>query len=311
MRIAVILSLLFVFVFGLQTDGQAANRSEHAKPGSHTLAQADDTIKQAITMCRGLRDRFIEARIEACTLLLGFDSVPPRARATIFLNRGVLHFHKRYLDDARRDYDKAIELNPQYALAYVSRAGVHFVKGAYDDAIADYSRAIEVKPDYAKAYALRALSYMEQRNIAPALRDFDRAIELKPDYTIAYGNRALARTMAQRYDDALADFDRALELNPDFADALNNKAFLRVAAKDPQYLDADEAERLVKRAIEIRGLARYYSTLAAAYSHQGRFEEAVETQEEAISRVRAQGKQDKVDQYEAELELYRARKPYR
>ncbi len=50
------------------------------------------------------------------------------------------------------DYNKAIELNPKYALAYFNRGYSKNELKDYDGAIADYNKAIELDPNYATAY---------------------------------------------------------------------------------------------------------------------------------------------------------------
>jgi tetratricopeptide (TPR) repeat protein len=42
------------------------------------------------------------------------------------------------------DYNQAIQLNPQYGLAYRNRGNVKRTKGDFDGAIADFNRAIKL-----------------------------------------------------------------------------------------------------------------------------------------------------------------------
>ncbi|MGC2237721.1 MAG: tetratricopeptide repeat protein [Pyrinomonadaceae bacterium] len=54
------------------------------------------------------------------------------------------------------DYDKAVELEPDYFELYYYR-GIAFIrKGDYGQALADYNKAIELKPEFAEAYKRRA-----------------------------------------------------------------------------------------------------------------------------------------------------------
>ena len=46
---------------------------------------------------------------------------------------------------------QAIELNPNSAIAYNSRGIAYREKGDFDRAIEDYNKAIELTPDYAEA----------------------------------------------------------------------------------------------------------------------------------------------------------------
>jgi tetratricopeptide (TPR) repeat protein len=49
-------------------------------------------------------------------------------------------------DRAIADYDQALKLDPNYALAYNNRGNAHFLKKNYDRAIADYDQAIRIDP---------------------------------------------------------------------------------------------------------------------------------------------------------------------
>jgi tetratricopeptide (TPR) repeat protein len=50
-------------------------------------------------------------------------------------------------DRAITDYNKAIELNPQYAMAYQNRGSSYFKKGQYDLAIADFEMVLRISRD--------------------------------------------------------------------------------------------------------------------------------------------------------------------
>jgi tetratricopeptide (TPR) repeat protein len=55
-------------------------------------------------------------------------------------------------EDAIKSYDKAIELDPRFALAYDSRGTSKAVIKDYNGALSDYTRAIDLNPENAKAY---------------------------------------------------------------------------------------------------------------------------------------------------------------
>ena len=95
------------------------------------------------------------------------------------------------------------------------RLGPTTHKGDYDRAIADFDRAIQLKPDDAVAYANRGWAYDDKGDYDRAIADFDRAIQLKPDYADAYAGRGWAYAKGD-YDRAIADYDRAIQLKPDY-----------------------------------------------------------------------------------------------
>ena len=77
-------------------------------------------------------------------------------------------------------------------LVYNNRGIAYYDLGNYKQAIEDYNRAIEIKPDYADAYYNRGIAYNGLGNYRQAIEDYNRAIEIKPGYAKAYINRGNA-----------------------------------------------------------------------------------------------------------------------
>jgi tetratricopeptide (TPR) repeat protein len=84
-------------------------------------------------------------------------------------------------------------------------------------AVADYDRAIELKPDYSLALANRGEFRRRQGDWAGALADFNRALEIEP-VAIAFNNRALLMHAKGDLAAARADLDQAIKLKPDEAE---------------------------------------------------------------------------------------------
>src|SRR3989338_7098103 len=81
-------------------------------------------------------------------------------------------------DRAIEDYNKAIALDPNYALAYARRGSAYDNKGQYDRAIEDYNKAIALDPNYAAAYNNRGLAYYKKGNMGRAISDFQKACDM-------------------------------------------------------------------------------------------------------------------------------------
>ena len=138
-------------------------------------------------------------------------------------NRGVAYGGKRDFDTAIKDFTTAIELKPDLFGAYNNRGNAYVKKGDFDTAIQDFTTAIEIKPDYADAYNNRGNAYGEKRDFDTAIQDYDKAIELKPDYADAYYNRGITYGEKRDFDTAIKDFTTAIELKPDFFGAYCNR----------------------------------------------------------------------------------------
>jgi len=162
-----------------------------------------------------------DARIAACTLIIGERGISRADRGSAYASRGGAYSRKNDRNLATADYnraitefDAAIRLNPEDALTFFNRGAVHFNKGDYERAIADYDVAIRLKPKYADAYKDRADAHAAKGDHERAIPDFDEAIRLDPKNADAYFNRGQSYVFKGSYDRAIADFDAAIRLNP-------------------------------------------------------------------------------------------------
>ncbi len=126
-----------------------------------------------------------------------------------YFNRGGAKMELGRNEGAVKDYDEAIESNPNSADAYYNRGIAKGELGRYEEAIRDYNRAIKLNPKQVKAYnnrgtALEALGRHEE-----AVRSYSRAIMMDPNHAPAYYNRGLVKRSLGRDDDAAKDFKKA------------------------------------------------------------------------------------------------------
>ena len=98
--------------------------------------------------------------------------------AETYYNRGVDYYNQKQYESAIQDYNKTIELNPNYTLAYNNRGVAYLSLRNFNQAIADATKAIQLNPNYAKSYQLRGLCYQALGETAKAQADFAKAKEL-------------------------------------------------------------------------------------------------------------------------------------
>ncbi len=102
-----------------------------------------------------------------------------KARAVVHCEKGDSYQDKGQWDKAIAEYNKAIELNPEYAEAYYNRGTAYAQgKGQFDQAISDFTKAIELNPKHAKAYNNRGITYYKLDQSDHACDDFQKACEL-------------------------------------------------------------------------------------------------------------------------------------
>ena len=179
--------------------------------------------------------------------------------------RGNQRLFARKYDEAIEEYNKAVELKPDYAPIYSIRGYAYRIKGDFEAAIKDYNKLIELRPDNADAYCDRGITYSRKGEFARAIQDFNEAIQLKPNLADTYNGRGLMYHQMNEVDLALQDFNKAIELRPDFAKAYNNRALV--------YQDKGDADKTLEdtsKAIEFQpNLSYAYNNRGNAYVRKG------------------------------------------
>ncbi len=86
-------------------------------------------------------------------------NVQPQYAADIYCGRGISLASKGKLEEALRDYNKALALMPNYYKAYINRAIVFTHKNQYEAAISDFEKAVAIDPTSDEIYFSMARIY--------------------------------------------------------------------------------------------------------------------------------------------------------
>jgi tetratricopeptide (TPR) repeat protein len=143
--------------------------------------------------------------------------------ATEWIEKGYKLAESGNNTDAEKAFSKAIELNPQFAMAYYNRGKAYYNNGNTQQAIKDYDKSIELNPQDTDAYNNRGIAYHNIGNTQQEVEDFNKAIELNPQDAISYYNRGIAYHKRGNTQQAIKDYSKAIELNPRLAEAYNNR----------------------------------------------------------------------------------------
>ena len=90
--------------------------------------------------------------------------------------------NKGRFDRAVEDYDKAIALAPNFALAYYNRAQAHYLAGRFKQALSDADRVTQLNANSASALSLRGLIQEKLGARDAAIADLKRAAALDPGF---------------------------------------------------------------------------------------------------------------------------------
>lgn len=105
----------------------------------------------------------------------------------------------KYGQCAKDEIDKALELDPKLAMAYISRGiGNYYLPEAMGGgpaaAIKDFDQAIALDPNLADAYLWKGIALRKENRDADARKDLERAVALNPNRV--WAREQLAKTPA-------------------------------------------------------------------------------------------------------------------
>ncbi|MGB7200964.1 MAG: protein kinase [Pyrinomonadaceae bacterium] len=212
---------------------------------------------------------------------------------------------------ARALYDKAIELDPEFAAAYVERAYRHYIDaiGTGDPeklmpkAKADIEKALELDPQLAKAHAVRAMVYEYEFDWASAEREYLRAIELSPNMDFVRNNYAFFLSALDRQPEALAQIDE-LRVRDPLNLQLNLLFRASVFVQGQRFDDGLEAYREAQAAEPSKEIPDF--ALGYAYAGKGLNNEAITHYNKSIAE---HGGEDKYSQPLVYLAITYAKMP--
>ena len=150
----------------------------------------------------------------------------------IYLNSGNAKYNLKDYEGAILDYDKVIELSPDYADAFYNRGLAKYILKNYEDAIIDFTQAIQSNPNYTNAYNERGDAKYALEDYQGAILDYEKAIELNSDNENAYHNRGDAKYALEDYHGAILDYDKSIKLSPNNKDAYNNRGNVKFDLED-------------------------------------------------------------------------------
>ena len=88
--------------------------------------------------------------------------------------------------------NKALEINPQNADAYYNNKGLSlYYSGSYIEAIECYDKALELNSQFACAYNNKGLSLYYHGDNNEAIECYDKALEINPQNADAYYNKGI------------------------------------------------------------------------------------------------------------------------
>jgi tetratricopeptide (TPR) repeat protein len=257
---------------------------------------------------------------------------------------------KGWLESAKGDCDKAIELDAENLDAFLNRARICLALKDYEQAKKDVDYLQQKRPDIPDLAFLKMDIAIQEKRIGDAIAELERLVQLNPE------NRMLLMQLASMYQmddrprkalriadrlvnaeqtdwqalrlrgdvrlalgqhgEAIADYEEAVKNIPedqdDLSGVLNNLSWVLSTSPEDSVRNGDRALETGLKACELTEYKKSHilSTLAAAYAEAGQFDKAIEWSTKAVE-LGAKEESEQLDQLKEELKSYQDKKPWR
>ena len=204
--------------------------------------------------------------------------LPASARA--HYNYGAVLQQLGRFDEAEKEYQAALRIDPSYMKVHVNMASLLMSKSKLDEAKKYYDRAIQLDPSSVEvrsgyAYLLERLGRPDE-----ARAEYENAIRFTPKKSAARLFYTYGAFLDKRgeLDAAIAQYQRALEVDPNLADAHSELATAFFTKGDSQKAEAHylEAARLDPKRADV------HSNLGSLLLREGKTSQAIIQYEEAL-----------------------------
>jgi tetratricopeptide (TPR) repeat protein len=170
--------------------------------------------------------------------------------------------------------EQLIQKFPNDKRAHNTLGYVYGFRDEDDKAIAEFNKAIEIDKDFAPIYNGLGYAYSEKGDYAKAEEAFKNYVRLLPNEANPHDSFADLYTKMDRYEDAIEHYKKAVELNPKFSMSQQkigtNLVFMG---------KFNEGREAYQKALEMEttpaGKVAEVQMMAYSYVHQGKYQEAL------------------------------------
>jgi len=214
-------------------------RTEAAEVNSQILKE-DPNDSDA----RSLAAAFLLDRGDINKALLELQAVVTRSPENFVAHYqlGRAHAARREWEQARQQFQKAIELRPDYILARLALAQLEVTLGQFEAA---YNTAEEILTKYDKgsinARLIESAALMGQKRYGDSRNLLDGMLKASPNSPDVYFQMGVVNLAENKYKDADDAFRRAYELNP-----ANSRGLMGIVETDMAQNKADAAMQLLQ-----------------------------------------------------------------
>jgi len=216
---------------------------------------------------------------QAITLLNKAIAINP-TNGHYILIRGIYLANIGKTNDAFKDFERALEISPNYTDAYLKRASIHLENNNINAAFSNIAFALKLEQDYYITYIYAGLAFLKTDAFGKALKCFNVAIKKNPTYPFSYLYRGIVYESLNMTNMAINDYEHFLTYRSDL-EVMNTLAWLYLT--DRNFKNVNRGFAFAEIIVNSSRKPMYLDTLACAYAEKGNFNKATELEKEAYN----------------------------
>ena len=240
----------------------------------------------------------VKSKNEQLELSKSYNKEVDKLSAQEWLKKGNYEISYGNTEKAKSFFITAIELYPDFSLAYNNLGFIYNEEGNYDQAITSYLKSIELSPKMKMPYYNLGIIYsFRDMESDQAEIYFLKAIELDSEFAEAYSAIAMHYTGQGKYDQAEINYKKAIEIGYNSSQGYSNiekKTETYTGYGILLYLQEkyDEAERIFLKVIKLNSkYSKAYYLLGFTYYKKGDKEKGLKNYKKA-AKLGHQGSQE-------------------
>ncbi len=160
-------------------------------------------------------------------------------------NLGLAWMEEKKYDLAIKEFNRTLELNRRYYLAYYNAGVAYQLQGDFEKAKMSYIKSLDVNPEYFRSWYNLGIVYRRLGELDQAVASYDKAIVIDPRHPFVYNNLGVVLTEMGEYKRAVGVFKMAVTIDPEYEKAYYNLG--NVFFRNREYGKAAEAYRAAVR----------------------------------------------------------------
>jgi tetratricopeptide (TPR) repeat protein len=227
------------------------------------------------------------------------------------IDRGISYIYLGFYDQARKEFQNILEVNPENASALFYLASIEERIGNLEEAERIFKRLLTISPNYLDVHNHLGVIYHKKGKLDLALKEFELALD-QAEYSEVYYNLSVVYRLKGHPDKAVKAAQMAIDLDPGYADAINQlgqlafdhgalgealEYFQQALRIEPKHLEAsnnlgvlyhrqglgDEAIKAFEKVLSIDpNSAEAYNNLGSIYLTRGLYDQAEGAFKQAI-----------------------------